>query len=1385
MIKDLIIDGHGSGSGIKIYYSRIFFFRIENCTIFNCTYGIELFSTNNGTLYLNNCSFNGVGIYLHCPVSPTQETIGCINNTIIKNTANNNYYGIHLYLFVSGKIINNTANNNNRGIYHEGHPYIISGNTVNNNEYSGISLKGAGSNCEISRNIAIDNRIFGIDIQSFGFNLTGNFMVGSGLALFSQSIERMSRISIDTTNFVNNKPIYYLLNTPNISPQKFQDAGQIFLINCTNILVKDIDVSNSSMGINIYDSNNITVLNAICSNNYYGIHLRNTNNSFILNNILKNNRIRSIYIDGLNNTVEGNYIFSKNFWTNWGLTLDDNYNKIINNEIIGCITGILFRLSSYNLIYGNIVRNNIDYGLFLGGSEHNLFYENFFVENRRPTDGGLATNKWNNTEIGNYWDNYTGIDGNNDGIGDTPHNITLSPLIQDFLPIVDIQAPNITIISPKNNSFYNLDAPNFNVIIKERFLYNMWYTIDGGITNITFTGNGTITQSAWNALPEGNVIIRFYANDSVGNIGFAEVTIRKDVAAPTININSPTPNELYGTSPPSFNVEIYDANLDSMWYTLDNGFKNTTFVANGTVNQSAWDALPNGTVTITFYANDSAGNIGFVEVTIRRDIAPPIIIINNPQDNDVVGATAPNFDISIDELNLDKTWYSLNGGNNITFTGLTGTINQTLWDTLPEGNIIIRFYANDTLGRIGYQEVIVKKDVTAPTITIQSPISDAVFGINAPDFVIKINELYLDTMWYTIDGGITNITFTGNGTISQSAWNALPEGIITLKFYANDTLGRIGSQEVTVEKDVTAPIITIQSPIGDEVFGINAPDFVVEIVELYLDSMWYTIDGGITNITFTENGTISQSDWDTSLEGNVIVRFYANDSVGNVNFQEVTVKKDVSDPTITIHSPIRNEVFGVIAPDFMVEIVEFYLDTMWYTIDSGVTNITFTENGTISQSVWNAALEGNIVIRFYANDTLGRIGFQELTVKKDVTTPIIFINNPQNDDLVGATAPNFNIDVIEPNLETMWYTIDSGITNITFTENGTISQSAWNAALEGNVVIKFYANDTFGRIGFQEVTVKKDVTAPTISIHSPIGDEVFGIDAPDYVVEINELYLDTMWYTIDGGITNITFTENGTISQSAWDALPEGNVIIRFYANDSLGRIGTQEVTVKKDVTAPTISIHSPFGDEVFGIDAPDYVVEINELYLDTMWYTIDGGITNITFTENGTISQSAWDALPEGNVIIRFYANDSLGRIGTQEVTIKKDVTAPIITINNPQNNNLFGATAPNFNITIDEPNLDTIWYSLNGGTNLTFTGLSGTINQTLWDALPEGNVFIKFYANDTLGRIGFQEVAVTKTIPQSPPPGIPGFSTLFLVGIISVMVVIIIKKDLILNER
>ncbi len=159
-----------------------------------------------------------------------------------------------------------------------------------------------------------------------------------------------------------------------------------------------------------------------------------------------------------------------------------------------------------------------------------------------------------------------------------------------------------------------------------------------------------------------------------------------------------------------------------------------------------------------------------------------------------------------------------------------------------------------------------------------------------------------------------------------------------------------------------------------------------------------------------------------------------------------------------------------------------------------------------------------------------------------------------------------------------------------------------------------------------------------------------------------------------------------------------------------------------------------------------------------------------IIFNENGTysITVTSINEYGESEPSVPLY------------IIISLDKIEPSIVINSPSSNELFGATAPRFNVEIYDTNLDTMWYTLdNGLTNTTFT-TNGTINQALWDALPEGNVIIRFYANDTLGRIGFKEVTVVKTVSQPSPPGIPGYNIFLLLGIISTVAIIIVKKRL-----
>ncbi len=167
----------------------------------------------------------------------------------------------------------------------------------------------------------------------------------------------------------------------------------------------------------------------------------------------------------------------------------------------------------------------------------------------------------------------------------------------------------------------------------------------------------------------------------------------EDDNPPSITINSPTSNQIFGTEAPIFDITVSDPTLNSTWYTIDSGLINFTFIGSSdTINQPAWNARPDGSVTICFYANDSYNNLGAKEVTVKKDTIAPRISLFSPTANQLCGVNAPSFNVQIQESNLLGKSYSLNGGQNITFT-TQSRFDQTEWNKIAIGNVIIKCYS--------------------------------------------------------------------------------------------------------------------------------------------------------------------------------------------------------------------------------------------------------------------------------------------------------------------------------------------------------------------------------------------------------------------------------------------------------------------------------------------------------------------------------------------------------------------------------------------------------------------------------------------------------------------------------------------------------------------
>ncbi len=189
-----------------------------------------------------------------------------------------------------------------------------------------------------------------------------------------------------------------------ISYKGAEHQKDIITISADSCSIKGLIIKNSGNGTNIQG------IKINSDNN----HISNNTFLFMRQGAILSEECRGNHID--NNTFKDNY---NGIWFS-----NAHENEMFNNSFYNNLgNGIQGKKSRGNLIYHNSFVNNSNGIYFCCSSVDNVIFENSFILNNDSHVKGSNNNVWHFNGKGNYWDDYGGIDMNEDFIGDSPYEI--------------------------------------------------------------------------------------------------------------------------------------------------------------------------------------------------------------------------------------------------------------------------------------------------------------------------------------------------------------------------------------------------------------------------------------------------------------------------------------------------------------------------------------------------------------------------------------------------------------------------------------------------------------------------------------------------------------------------------------------------------------------------------------------------------------------------------------------------------------------------------------------------------------------------------------------------------------------------------------------------
>ncbi|WP_318591368.1 Ig-like domain-containing protein [Enterobacter kobei] len=860
-------------------------------------------------------------------------------------------------------------------------------------------------------------------------------------------------------------------------------------------------------------------------------------------------------------------------------------------------------------------------------------------------------------------------------------------------------------------------------------------TVNGKTYAATVLADGTwaaaIPAADVSALGAGTVTVTVNGQSTAGTPVTISHDVKVDLAAVAISINPIATDDVINATEKGADLVLSGSTTNveaNQTVTITFGGKSYTATVDAsgnwttTVPSADLGSLKDGDASVQVSVTNVNGNSASAGREYSVDATAPTVSIDIISDNNIINAAEAQQDLVINGVTNAEAGQTvtvtLNGKDYTTTVAANGSWSVTMpsadLGAIADGNYTVSAAVEDKAGNPASADRDVLVDTTVPQLTIHTVSDDDV--INSAEHAQALivtgsvtGAAAGDVVTVTINNKSYTATLdaSGNWSVGVPAADvtALTAGDYTITAALTDKAGNSNSTSHSVEVNLSAPVLTIDTVSGDDVINSSekTQDLTISGTASGLAAgaaVTVMLNGKAYGATVDANGK-----WTTTVPADQVgqlgealytVTASATDGVGNSTSTSHTVNVESVLPGVIINTVAGDDVINI-AEHAQAQIISGSAtgaaagDKVTVTLGGQTYTTVLDAAGNwsvgVPASVISGLSDGTVTVTASVTDAAGNTGTGSHNVTVDTGLPSVGFNTLSGDNVLNAVEKGQDLSVSGTSANLAEGTV------VTVTLNGkqytatTAADGSWSLTVpaadlaglgEANYTLNAAATNGVGNTVSNTANLLVDTALPTVTINTVAGDNV--INAAEVAAgqtlsgTVANAEAGNTVTIILGGNTYTATVQNDlswsvNVPSDVLTGLGNGSLSVTATVTNGHGNTGAGEREIVIDANLPGLRVDTVAGDDVVNSieHAQNLIVTGSSDGLaagTALTVTVNGKDYAATVLVDGTWSAaipaadvSAW---PEGSVKISVTGDRAAGNT----ISISHDVTVDLATV-------------------------------------------------------------------------------------------------------------------------